>query len=326
MNHVITLFLVVGFFLIPRPARSNTLFEGWFEIYLGAKKVGYLTERYEFTPDNKFKSTYYLKTNKDGGDITESLKAFANPSLAPISYAYTSKSAGEVKIVDATFKGEQMTLKIIEGKKEHKEVKKIKKGTFLSTFLIYLVMGSEKAGLKLNNNYIYSAIAEEEGVAYNGQALISSKEKVKGKDTFKVLNKFKTGTKNEEKFFTWVTDKGEVMLTRSPEKNIDVRFAENEVVATQGMMVAIQDLKLLFGNKIPGDSSEMLDEKKKPVTVKEPLSPKKATGPTVISAGEVKINPPTTDLPAKKDAELNEALPPASQSDVDQLEIKKKGK
>jgi uncharacterized protein Veg len=245
--------LFAGVILFTSLVSASTLFEGWFEIYVGAKKIGYLTERYEFTSDSKFKCTYYIKTELDGNTTTESLKAFSSSSLAPISYAYTSKAGEDIKVVDATFKGEQMTLKINDGKSEHKETKQIKKGTFLSTFLLYLIMGNEKAGLKLTNNYMYSAIAEEEGVAYNGQALVSSKEKVKGQDTFKVLNKFKTGTKNEERFFTWVTPKGEVVLTRSPDKNVDVRSVATQAEATKGLMVNLKDLKLLFG-KIPGES------------------------------------------------------------------------
>ena len=62
-----------------------------------------------------------------------------------------------------------------------KETKKIKKGTFLSTFLLYLIMQDKSGGLKLDNSYLYNAIAEEEGVAYTGQALVSSREKIKGK-------------------------------------------------------------------------------------------------------------------------------------------------
>src|SRR5687767_11327771 len=98
-------------------ANTATLFEGWFEIYLGAKKVGYLTERYEFT-DKKFKSTYSLKTDADGSDSAESLEAFAAADLGPLSYSYTSKMADEIKIIDATFKGQVMTLQINDGKKE----------------------------------------------------------------------------------------------------------------------------------------------------------------------------------------------------------------
>ena len=53
---VLTLALLTG----PQ-SFANTLFEGWFEVFIGEKKVGFLVERYEFA-DNKFKATKYLKT------------------------------------------------------------------------------------------------------------------------------------------------------------------------------------------------------------------------------------------------------------------------
>jgi hypothetical protein len=235
--------LVLGILLFSFSAQGSTLFEGWFEVFLGAKKIGYMTERFEFV-DNKFKATSYIKTSVDGGNITESIKAFSGADLRPLNYSYTSKVGEEIKIIDATFKGEIMNLKINDGKKEKKETKKIKKGTFLSSFLLYLML--QNGGLSVGKNYTYYAIAEEDGVASIGKALISSKEKVKDKETFKILNTFKN-----EKYFTWVTAKGEILLTRAPDKNIDVRVATNQAEATKGFMVNNSDLKLLFG-KIPG--------------------------------------------------------------------------
>jgi hypothetical protein len=255
----------VLFSILPMALSADVLFEGWFEVFLGDSKVGYFVERYEFT-DKKFKSTYYLKTNSEGSSITESLKAFAASDLTPISYSYTSKMADDIKIIDATFKGQVMTLKTNDGKKEKKETKKIKKGTFLSTFLLYLIL-QQKDGLTEGKDYNYYAIAEEEGVAYTGEAKIANLEKVKGRDAYKILNKFKG-----EKFFTWVSPKGEILLTRSSDKNIDVRFAGNMTEATKGMIVNHSDLQLLFGNKIPGEA-ENVEEKKKKLFEKKEVKP-----------------------------------------------------
>lgn len=269
--------LALAVLIFPGLVQANVLFEGWFEVYIGAKKVGFLVERYEFT-DNKFKAVSYLKTNKEGNDITESLKAYSGPDLKPISYAYTYKGGEEVKVIDATFKGEVMNLKINDGKKETKQTKMIKKGTFLSTFLLYLILQQKTGGLKTGADYSYNAIAEEDGTAYTGSSLVSTLDKVKGRDAYKILNQFKG-----EKFFTWVTPKGEILLTRSPEKNIELRFADNQAQATKDMIVNLQDLKLLFG-KIPGDTGagaggdKELEEKKKKLFDKPPTKPGKFGG------------------------------------------------
>ncbi|MDZ4678221.1 MAG: hypothetical protein SGI74_12020 [Oligoflexia bacterium] len=290
-------FIIFLSFLFSFNANANTLFEGWFEVYLGAKKIGYMTERFEFA-DKKFKATTYLKTNAEGGSITESLKAFAGPDLTPLNYSYTSKSGEEIKIIDATFKGELMTLKINDGKSDKKETKRIKKGTFLSSFLLYLIF--QNGGLSVGKNFTYSAIAEEDGSAHIGKAAITSKEKIKDKETYKILNSFKG-----DKYFTWATAKGEIVLSRAPEKNIDVRFVASQAEATKGFMVNNTDLKLLFG-KIPGETSTEIPteettletqaaDKKKRLTPTEPSGPagKKAGVP----AGEglmIKGVPPTS--------------------------------
>ncbi|MCC6276842.1 MAG: hypothetical protein IT289_02875 [Oligoflexia bacterium] len=242
-------------------ASGKVLFEGWFDVYLGAKKVGYSVQRYEFG-DGKFKAVTYLKTNAEGGNITESLKAFSAPDLKPISYSYTSKAGDAVKLVDATFKGESMTLKINDGKAEKKEAKKIKKGTFLSTFLLYLMMSQEN-GLSVGKNYAYYAIAEEDGTTQNGKALVSGKEKVKGKEALKVLNEFKG-----DRFFSFVTPTGEFLLTRNPTNNIEMRRADSQEAATKDFTVDKSSLKLLFGT-LPGDQATAPEPKPAPTEEKK---------------------------------------------------------
>lgn len=248
MKNLIAKFLITAILLFSMTASANVLFEGWFEVFVGAKKVGFLVERYEFT-NNKFKAVTYLKTNSDGNDVTESLKAFSGADLKPLNYSYTSKAGKEVKVIDATFTGEKMNLKIHNGKNETKKTKLIKKGTFLSTFLLYMIL-NQKEGLSEGKSYTYSAIAEEDGTAYMGTANITKLEKVKGKEAYKILNKFK-----DQSFFSWVTPKGEFLIVRNPDSNIDVRFAETQEQATEGMNPNLKDLKLLFG-KLPGEDGK----------------------------------------------------------------------
>jgi hypothetical protein len=243
--------VVVALFALPSAAHANILFEGWFEVMLGAKKIGYSVERYEFV-NNQFKCVTYVRTNSEGNNVTESLKATSGPDLAPQSYAYTSKAGDKVKVIDASFKGDQMILSIFDGKTTKKETKRIKKGTFLSTFLLYLIL-QQKTGLKVGSDYKYNAIAEEEGTAYTGSALVKDEEPVRGKKAFRILNEFKS-----EKFFSWISTKGEPLLIRQPDSNIDVRGVETQAAATKDMAVNANDLKLLFG-RLPDEGST--DEK-----------------------------------------------------------------
>lgn len=274
MNRRIHFSYIVIVFFLSSVAHSNILFEGWFQVLLGSKKIGYLVEKYEFV-DNKFKCVTYLKTNAEGSNVTESLKAVAASDMGPISYEYTSKAGDQIKVIDASFKADLMTLNIFDGTKKTQQTKRIKKGTFLSQFLIYLIL-SQKDGLKVGKDFKYNAIAEEEGVAYIGSVLVKNKEPVRGRDAFRLLNEFKG-----EKYFTWVNPRGETLLVRQPDRNIDVRFAETQAEATEGLTVNSKDLALLFG-KIPGDTEVKSTEKPKGETKKKPSA----------DAVEIKIVPP----------------------------------
>ena len=313
---LLTFLVFWSFSLLSLPkAQANVLFEGWFEVYKGSKKIGFVVERYDFA-DGKFKATYYLKTNADGNNVTESVKAFAKSDLSPLSYAYTTKVGDSVKIIDAKFKGETENLEIFDGKKKTKTTKKIKKGTFLSQFLMYLIL-QQPGGLSVGKDYSYYAIAEEDGDTYKGDAFIKSKEPVKGKDAFKILNEFKG-----EKFFSWATDKGEPLLTRSPENNIEVRFADSREEATKGMLVKLNDIQLLFGT-VPGekgglsakpeDDSNMKAGGDKKLPVKSNSAPK-GTSPTDSQPGS---QSDSNSLPNPgQGVEIKGVKPPPSSSDA----------
>ncbi len=280
IRNILVTFFTSAALLVTPPARANLLFEGWFQVLAGSEKVGFFVERYEFN-NNKFKCVTYLKTNAGGNNVTESLKAESGPDLSPSSYQYTSKTGDNVKVIDATFKADMMTLNIFDGKKKTVTSKRIKKGTFLSEFLIYVVL-NQKNGLKIGNDFKYNAIAEEEGTAYTGSLLVKNQEPVKGKDAFRLINEFKG-----EKYISWVTPRGEPLLVRQPNQNIDVRFAENEAAATEGITVNKNDLALLFG-KVPGESASDNTEAS---PVKRPT--KNVTKPAPTPTGEgIEIKPP----------------------------------
>src|SRR5690606_1860603 len=83
-------------------ANSKSLFEGYYKITMQGNHVGYYIQRYEIDPKKKeFISTYFLRTNKLGGNISESLRAYSTEKLNPIKYHYTSLQGTASKTIDA---------------------------------------------------------------------------------------------------------------------------------------------------------------------------------------------------------------------------------
>lgn len=234
---------VIGIFLLffspALLAKSETMFEGYFKINVGDKHVGYTVQRYEFDAKKKqFRSTYFIQTTKDAGGINESLEAVANDKFQPVSYNYTAKVGNSIKIIDAKFENSVMTATIGNGKVSQKIQKKIKPGTFLSTFLAYLML---QKGYEVGKKFSYEAIAEEDAEIHSGEALIKESLKYKGQDTFRILNSFKNS-----QFISYVSPKGEVFGTSSPVQKLSTELVAQPAEATQGLMVPSKSLKMLF--------------------------------------------------------------------------------
>ena len=235
---------------------AEVMFEGYYQIRLGGVHSGFVIQQYSF--DNKkkqFTSIYYIKTNQLAGNITESLKAVANDKFEPITYQYTSKTGKVVKTIDATFKGSKMTAVVADGKVGNKIEKTLPKGTFLSTFLAYMMLSR---GLAKGKVYNYSGLAEEDGKIYSGKAMIKEKSDKYKIPAFKVLNKFK-GTK----FISTMTDKAEVMDTKSPVQQIETRLVKSPAQATKGFQLDSKSLRILFGHVPSGRTNQLA---KAPVT------------------------------------------------------------
>lgn len=251
---ICTLLLCFG----PVHALANeVMFEGYYKVELENKPIGYVIQRYEFdTKLHRFHSVSFQRLKLGGKIIQESLKAEANDKFQPISYQYTSQVDTEIKIIDATFKGEVMKLMITDGKKTARnETYKIPKGTFLSTFLVYIMMQKK---LNLNEAFKYSAVAEEEGSSYYGKSWFESKEDKGAYVLFRVLNSFKSekfvsnlaaipDPKNPDHYI-----KGEVMATNSPMKNVTTKLMAKPSEATEGQLVPNKILFTLFGNMPTG--------------------------------------------------------------------------
>ncbi|WP_413289342.1 hypothetical protein [Bdellovibrio sp. HCB337] len=233
-------------------AQAEVLFEGYSKILSNGAPIGYTISKYEFdAKSKKFISTYFLKTAGQGMEITESLKAYANEELGPISYAYTSIVGKETKTIDAKFTGLKMNATVKAGGKTQTIRKDLPKGTFLSTFLVYLMLKS-KDGLKTDANYDYQAIAEEDAEVYKGQASVGKEEAFLGLKAFKVQNKFK-----DVRFVSFVNERGEALGTSSASQGVSTELVADPSQATNGFPTSATILKSLFG-EVPAGKTNML--------------------------------------------------------------------
>lgn len=254
-------------------ARGDVLFEGYAKVLSGEEHIGYVISRYEFDQKKKqFISTYLLKTGKGPSETTESLKAYADAELTPISYEYTSLAGKDSKLIDAKFKNGNLSAVVKTNGKVSRIEKKIPKGTFLSTFLVYLMLKS-KEGLKSETNYEYQAIAEEDAAIYKGQALVGKEETYNGFKAFKILNTFK-----DIKFLSYVNERGEVLGTNAMGQGIltELVAAPSDAIGSVPYSAAI--LKTLFGKVPEGDSNVVSRQKKMKASEANAPAPTKQLG------------------------------------------------
>lgn len=242
---LISLVFAVG---VLSKAHAAVLQEGWYKVVSGGQHVGFVVLRVEFDEKKKqFISTSFTQTSPLAGDLKESLVATANEKHEPVSYMYTSQIGQLARIIDANFSKGHMTAKVKDGEKQTSVQQKLEKGTFLSQFLVYVILQS-KQGLKTGNNFSYSAVAEEDAKVQSGDAFVQGSEKYQGQDAYKVMVTFK-GTK----FVNYVTPKGVILLTKSPTQSLSTELVSNPDLATKGFDVNRKHLTLLFKN-IPGTS------------------------------------------------------------------------
>jgi hypothetical protein len=239
----ISILIGMSLALISHAARADVLFEGYSKILSGGVHVGYIIARYEF--DNKkkqFIATTFLKTNEFGGNLTESLKAYSTDEMVPLSYQYTTLVGTQTKTIDAKFEKGKMFANVKDGDKVEKISKEIPKGTFLSSFLAYVMLRSP-TGLKADSSYNFQAIAEEDAAVHKGLAVIKNQEDFKGIKGLKVLNEFKSS-----KFISVINEKGEVFSTKSPVQGIATELVAKPGDATASFSIPTAILKNLFGD------------------------------------------------------------------------------
>ncbi|MGZ3743807.1 MAG: hypothetical protein ACXWRE_16410 [Pseudobdellovibrionaceae bacterium] len=278
--HLLKLF-ALGYAFSFSIAQAEVLFEGYAKILSNGSPIGYTISKYEFDAKNKkFISTYFLKTTGTGAEITESLKAYASADFAPLSYAYTSIFGKETKTIDAKFTGLKMTAQVKTDGKTKTIRKDFPKGTFLSTFLVYLMLKS-KEGLKTNSSYDYQAIAEEDAEVYKGQASVGKEEAYLGLKALKVQNKFK-----DVLFVSYINERGEVLGTNSVAQGISTELVANPAQATAGFPVSTGILKSLFG-EVPAGKTNMIS---KSATI-QPINPGKQEGIPQGQGIQIKAEP-----------------------------------
>lgn len=265
-------------------AHAEVLFEGYAKILSNGTPIGYTISKYEFDEKKKkFISTYFLKTTGQGAEITESLKATANAELAPLSYSYTSIFGKETKTIDAKFAGLKMTAQEKTNGKTKTILKDLPKGTFLSTFLVYLMLKS-KESLKTDSSYEYQAIAEEDAEFYKGQASVGKEEAFLGLKAFKVQNKFK-----DVVFVSYVNERGEVLGTSSVSQGISTELVADPAQATKGFPASAGILKSLFG-EVPAGKTNMISKS----AMIQPTNPGKQQGIPQGIGIQIKAEPAAT--------------------------------
>jgi len=238
--------------LIGHAVRAEVLFEGYSKILSGGIHVGYTVARYEYDPKKKqFLATTFLKTNEFGGNLTESLKAISTEDMKPVSYQYTTLIGNQVKTIDAKFQNGKILATIQDGTKTEKINKDLPKGAFLSSFLAYVMLRSPK-GLSPDTKYDFQGIAEEDAAVYKGIAFVKNPEDHNGIKVLRVLNEFK-GTK----FISLVTERGEMLSTKSPVQGIGTELVAKPSEATAAFPIPSSTLKALFGDVPTGQANEI---------------------------------------------------------------------
>ncbi len=230
--------------------RADVLFEGYSKVNSGKDAVGYIVQRYEFDKSkHQFSTVAFTHLGAKAGNSNESMKAVCNDRFEPLSFSYTLQSKDKSKTIDGSFAKGMMTLKISEGGYLQTKKVKLDKGTFLSSFLGYLMLQN---GFKVGKKFQYSAIAEEDGTVETGHALIEKEEPYHDNPAFKIMNEFK-----ETQFTSWVTARGEILATESKAQGISTELVKDPKDATKDQVVPNSTLSLLFG-KVPEGHANIL--------------------------------------------------------------------
>lgn len=283
--------------------KKEILFEGYFKVLSGKQHIGYSISRYEFDSVSKnFYATIFVKVGALGGNFVESVKAISDNSLVPISYEYNTlvtkeNNSNEIKKIEVKFQKGKMIGTLFEMNNQFKKGRtqkldtKIPKGTFLSYFLVYLMLKSQ-AGIQTESKYTYKAIAEETGKIVDGEAKVLKLEDYNGFKAYKIENEF-----NGLKFFSYVTDKGDVLGLNNPAQSIQTELVAKPNDAVGSFAVPATNLKSLFGD-VPVGTKNIVSQALQSEALKQTTEP----------AGSKQFGTPANSGIISKPANLNEGI------------------
>ena len=215
------------------------LFEGYSQILVDSKHMGYVIQRYEHNPKKKeLISKYYIQTSPALGGRRESLIAHSTEKFQPLSYRYTDRGPNHKRIIEARFKKNLMQGYVFDGKTKKQFQKRFPNGTFLSTFLGYLILNK---GYREGVKFTFSAISEEDGDVFSGESYVKEATHRGGFKVFKVLNKFKGS-----QFTSLISPQGEVLSTHSPMQRVSTQITSFKA-ATKGYSLDKKSLRAIFG-------------------------------------------------------------------------------
>lgn len=170
----------------------------------------------------------------------------------------------------------------------------IPKGTFLSTFLSYVILRSPQ-GLKSGIKYDYNAVAEEDAKVQKGVASVKEPEDVKGVKAFKILNEFK-----QMRFISFATEKGEMISSKSPFMSIATELVADPAAATTGFQLNAQNITLLFGELPKGQTNILSQALSLQGTTAKPTASPNVTPAVKSPAPAVAAPLPTTPTQPKQ--------------------------
>lgn len=240
------------------PLEKEILFEAYMQVLSGGVHVGYIISRFEReTSSGNLTSTYYLRTNELGGNITESLQAKSDSELRPLEYRYTRLLDNEATTIDARFEGQQMQARIRRGDRSEEVLREIPQGVFLSTFLPYWMIQGQR-GIHEGKTLRYQAIAEEEADIHAGSARVGQKTQIEGQVVFEIEHEF-----NGASFIAFMTGNGQALATRSKQRALATRLVQDPEEATQGLPWSESVIKQLFGERPPGQTHVLTGKSQK---------------------------------------------------------------
>lgn len=239
---------------------GQTLHEAYYKLMLAGQHAGFYVQKIAYNDKTqKFYVAHFLKANQLAGNLQESLVGVSNKALNPLAYRYTKYDGQNIHVIDAQFKGLNMTAKIRKGNNVQDYNLKIPQGAFLSSFLSLMILQSPQ-GYAVGTKFSYNAIAEETAQVHRGDVFVKEMQDYKGIKGFRILNTF-----DQARFVSLINFKGEALFTQNPDVQLSAEMVANPTEATNGISYSNANLKLVF-NEIPAGLTNDLARAQAPTT------------------------------------------------------------